>query len=282
MTEQAPQVEGQAQAPEATGQAPEQNNVQKAWYDGAPEEVVGYIQNKKWDNPLKAVEGYRNLEKFQGVPPEQIIKLPKDMTEQGAMDEIYNRLGRPESADKYEIKLPEGVPVDQGRIQAMAQVAHASGLNPKQLNALAEADAQYQSAVMQEISKQQQVELDGLKKEWGNAFGEREELARRFVSKNLPEGIDKQAMLTAIENAIGTANMLKMFANAGYGLKEHSIPDASGDRPYGYTKEQAISDKKQMMDEIKGDNTRLGNYNKGIGADIEKMKRLNAIIAGQA
>jgi hypothetical protein len=273
---EAPEMEGQGVAPETAGQAVEQNN----WYNGADEETIGYIQNKGWDNPLKAVEGYKNLEKFQGVAPEQILKLPKDMTEDGSLDEVYTRLGRPETPDAYNLELPEGVQVNEDRVQSMASVAHKVGLNDNQLNALAAADAEYQAQYMQEVSKQQQVELQGLEKEWGAAFPEREEMARRFVRNTLPDGVDKEAFLTQIENAIGTANMLKMFANAGQSQREHGVPDSSGDRPYGYTREQAVSDKKTLMDEIKADPARLANYNKGVGPDLDKMKRLNTIITG--
>lgn len=281
MTEQAPVAEGQASAPPAQGQATQ------AWYEGhnfAPEDI-GFIQNKGWDDPVKPIQAYKNLEKFHGVPADQLIKLPKNFEDPGALDPVYDRLGRPASPDKYEIKLPEGVKVDEGRLKAAREVGHKLGLNTKQMQALAEFDANYMGEAMKafeaERTQKMEADLKGLEKEWGTHFEERAELGRRFVRNSLPAGIDKEATLSAIENAIGTALTLKLFANAGEKtMREHNVPDSSGDRPFGYTREQAAADKKSLMDELKADKTRLDNYNKGIGPDVEKMKRINQIMSG--
>lgn len=281
MTEQAPVAEGQASAPPAQGQATQ------AWYEGhnfAPEDI-GFIQNKGWDDPVKPIQAYKNLEKFHGVPADQLIKLPKNFEDPGALDPVYDRLGRPASPDKYEIKLPDGVQMDEGRLKAAREVGHKLGLNTKQMQALAEFDANYMGEAMKafeaERTQKMEADLKGLEKEWGKHFEERAELGRRFVRNSLPAGIDKEATLAAIENAIGTALTLKLFANAGEKtMREHNVPDSSGDRPFGYTKEQAAADKKSLMDELKADKTRLDNYNKGIGPDVEKMKRINQIMSG--
>lgn len=278
----APNVEGEAQA------APGNDGQAKHWWDGQnlKDEDIGYIQNKGWaDSPVKAIEAYRNLEKFHGVPADQILKLPKDMKADGAMDAIWNRLGRPETADKYDIKMPEGAPVDQNRLNAAKAVGHKIGLSNAQIQALAEFDMQYGQTAREEYQKtvaaQHETELKALEKEWGKHYEERAELGRRFVRNSLPQGVDKEALLSAIEGAIGTANTLKLFANAGEKVsREDRVPDTSGDRPFGYTREQALSDKSMLMAELKGDRTRLDNYNKGIGPDIEKMNRLNKVIAG--
>lgn len=283
MNATAPQAEGQAEAPEA-GQAIQPET--KAWYDGYEfqEEDIGYIQNKGWDDPVKAISAYKNLEKFQGVPADQLIKLPKDVNQDGALDPVYDKLGRPESPDKYEISLPEGVQVDENRLNLAKEVGHKIGLNNKQIQALAEFDATYQQQAIEQhykdVELKQAQELDALQKEWGKGFEERAELGRRFVRNNLPSGLDKEATLSAIEGAIGTAAMLKMFANAGDKFREDSVPDSSGDRPFGYTREQALADRKSLMDELAGDKTRLATYNQGKGTDFEKMKKLNSIITG--
>lgn len=277
MTDQAPVIEGQAPADQ--GQA--------IWYEGhnfTPEDI-GFIQNKGWDDPVKPIQAYKNLEKFHGVPADQLIKLPKSFDEEGALDPVYDRLGRPASPDKYEIKLPEGVQADDTRMNLVKQVAHKIGLNPKQLQALAEADAKYMGeatkAYEAERAQKMEAEVNALQKEWGTHFEERAELGRRFVRNSLPAGIDKEATLSAIEGAIGTALTLKLFANAGEKtIKEHNVPDSSGDRPFGYTKEQASADKKSLMDELKADPSRLANYNKGVGPDIDKMNRINKILSG--
>lgn len=277
---EAPAAEGQELSPEGNGQANENNQ----WYDSAPDEVKGYIQNKGWDDPVKAVTAYQNLEKFHGVPEDQLLKLPKDFNEEGALDPVYDKLGRPESPDKYEINIPEGVQVDETRLNQAKEIGHKIGLNSQQVQALVDFDASYQQQAVEQYQKdieiKQTQEVEALKKEWGDHFEERAELGRRFVRNNLPEGLDKEATLSAIEEAIGTAATLKLFANAGDKFKEDRVPDSSGDRPFGYTREQAAADKKALMDELAGDQERLKVYNQGKGTDFERMKKLNAIISG--
>ena len=277
MIDQAPNDAGQAAdaAPVEEGQA-------KTWYDGANDETVGYIQNKGWEeNPLGALESYQALEKFQGVGPDQIMKFPKDGE---PMDDIYSRLGRPDEAAGYAWESTEGAEVDNTRLDMYKEVAHKAGISQEQFKALADADAGYYSEAMAAhsaaVEQKQTAELTALKSEWGDAFNERNELSRRYITANIPDGVDKNEMLEAIESAVGTATMLKLFANSGAGSQEAKLPDSGGDRPFGYSPEQAKSDRVELMQAIQSDPARLNNYNLGSGGDIDKIKRLNKIIAG--
>lgn len=290
MTEStAPAEEGQAAevAPSETGQANEnvEQQTQSAWYDSADDEIKGYIQNKGWDDPIKAVKSYKELEQYRGASEDQLIKMPK---EGESWDAVYDKLGRPESPDKYEIDLGENVPqIDEQRLNTFKSLAHELGLNNEQAQKIAEADSQYAQQFMQQhqeqINEQHQVELNELEKEWGSAFEERTELGRRFIRQNLPSDVeDKEGMLNSIEQAIGPRAMLKLFASAGEkGLsREDNVPDSSGDRPYGYSPEQAKADKATLMKEIQANPERLATYNKGKGPDNDKMKRLIEIASG--
>lgn len=285
MTEAAVQAEGQveasAQTPEAQGETPATATHEATWYDNAPDEVKGYIQNKGWDDPLKAVEGYKNLEQFHGVDPDRLLKLPKDGE---PMDEIYDRLGRPEDATGYEFSAPEGMEVDEGRLTGFKQKAHEIGINQAQFEQLAAWDAEFMNSAIaaanEAKAQQQEAELEAVKKEMGEGFQERAELGRRFIKNNLPSDVDKDGLLNAIEDAIGTGNMIRLFGNAGANSAgEDKVPDSGGDRPYGYTKEQAAADKSALMSELKADTARLEAYNKGVGADYDKMKRLNKLLS---
>lgn len=282
----APVSEGQAPATEAltTDTTPVVSETPTAWYAGATDETVGYIQNKGWtENALSAVESYQALEKFQGASEHELMRFPKDPAAEGAMDDIYTRMGRPDTADKYTVELPEGVQMDESRLGAITTAAHKHGVSQEALQAIALAEAEHGATAMaaraEEIATQQEIEYKNLQQEWGANHAEREELARRGLRDVLPEGTDKVALSTAIEEAIGTANTLKLFANVGQGRREDSIHDSSGDKPFGYTKEQASSDKSTLMAELKGDKERLSLYNKGVGDDINKMKRFNEILS---
>lgn len=294
MNEAAPvAAEGQAEpAPEPQGQGEPQ-----AWFDveGVTDEQKGYIQNKGWqDDPLKVIDAYQNLEKFQGVPADQLLKLPKDMEEVGALDEIYTRLGRPEEPGGYgEFELPEGTPegfsLDKGRMEWADGLAHKLGLNKAQRDALVGETINFEGQAMAEFQKsievEQSAQLEALKGEWGAAFDERSDLGKKAVRALMPEGADKEQVLNAIESAVGTAMMLKIFANAGEHMGEDKVHDSSdGVRPYGFSPEQAKAEKAQLMDELKDptNKDRLKAFNDGKGVDYKRIEQLNNIIFGVA
>lgn len=280
--ETAPAEDGQAAeaAPAEEGQATE-----TTWYEGANDETIGYLQNKGWDkDPLKAISSYQELEKFNGADADHLMKIPKDMAEDGALDSIYDRLGRPEAADKYTLDLGD-IQVDQTRMSMASEVAHKAGLNNAQFEALAKADAEYTAAAQEtynkEVAQQQEIEYQTLQKEWGPKAAEREELARRGLRSMLPQGVDKDSLTAKIEDAIGTANTLRLFANVGEKMsKEDVIHDSEGTHRFGYTKEQATADRVILMDELAGDIERRNIYNSNKGPDVAKMKRLNEMISG--
>jgi hypothetical protein len=289
--------EGAPSAPAAPTPAPEA----KPWYDGASDEDVGYIQNKGWDKatPLEAVKAYQNLEKFHGVPADQLLRLPKDMNAEGALDPVYDRLGRPNTPDKYAWEpspetakaleaagLPAGA--NEERMKAITPIAHKLGLNPQQFQALADADAAFIAQMQAQADKQYQedsaAKMAELKSQWGPKADERMELARRAVKAALPEGVDAQGFMEHMERGGYTAEMLKMFANIAEGkgvVREDDLPGATGPSQFGYTREQALYDRKALADAIKADPERLSNFNKGKGPDIDKMRRLNERVAAQ-
>lgn len=290
MTEQAPSAPAEAGQAQGQGAPPASGNNDKPWYDGLglKDEDVGYIQNKKWSSPVDVITGYKNLEKFHGVPADQLIKLPKDFADEKAMGEVYNRLGRPENKDGYEFKAPEGIKLDEDRMNWAKEVSHKIGLNKAQHAALIQATLEYEGGLMSEAEKEIQritgEQLEGLKKEWGDAFPEREALGKRAVKAFLPGDADqKAALMNSIESAIGTAAMLKLFANIGEKMGEDKIHSSNdGDRPFGYTPQQAKADIESLMNELKDPNNRdrLNAYNQGKGKDYDNMVRLQKIAYG--
>lgn len=259
------------------------------WYNGVEPETVGYIQNKKWDGkdgPLKALEGYRNLEKFHGVPADQIIKLPRD-DDAEAWGKVYQRLGRPESADKYgEVQVPEGVSLNPDLIKQFDDIFFSHNLTKSQRDSIVKAYASKEAEVMSARQKELEMMIvtqrEQLKSEWGQKYDERLDLAKRAVRAGLPADVDKDATLAAIEEAVGPVVFGKMFSNLADKMKlgeDIMLDGTKNEGRYGYTKEQAMEDRRMLMAEITGDRNRLDMYNKNTGPDVLKMQRLNEIIS---
>lgn len=176
------------------------------------------VKAKGWKGPADALLSYQNLEKVFGADKAgRTILAPKSDDDADGWSAVYNRLGRPESADKYELPVPDG---DDGSFaQAAAPVLHELGLTTKQAKGLAEwwnkASTSRIEAADEAFSKQSEAEYAALKGEWGAAAAQNEELAKRAVLKFGKEaGID-EATFDSLERAIGTAKVMKLFHAIG-------------------------------------------------------------------
>ena len=116
-------------APVAETAAPSIDTSDK-WYSTVNQENHGYIENKGWKGPDDMLNSYMGLEKMRGVPEDQILKIPLAEDADG-MNEMYNRLGRPETADGYELGLEEG---DYSKWYT--ETVHGLGLNNEQAKGL--------------------------------------------------------------------------------------------------------------------------------------------------
>src|SRR3972149_3189707 len=71
---------------------------------GLPENTRDYVTNKGWKSPTDLLTSYQKLESQLGVDK---IALPKEGDAES--EKAWRaKLGVPDAADKYELKLPEG------------------------------------------------------------------------------------------------------------------------------------------------------------------------------
>jgi hypothetical protein len=194
------------------------------WTQGLADESRGYIQNKGWKDPGSLLDSYRNLEKLHGVPPEQIIKLPKDPNDKAAWDQISQKLGRPEKPDGYKIPMPEKGGDPEFAKWAQQQLFE-NGIPAKAGETLvakfneyvaSQAKAREDAAAVERTNANTQ-----LQKEWGSAYNHEVEVAKRACATF---GVDP-ATVDKIESAIGFDGVIKLFNKIGKGLGEASFID---------------------------------------------------------
>ena len=263
------------QAAEGQGSEVVNNN----WYESLEGEQLGYVQNKGWnteDGHKNMLKAYQELERFKGAPADKLIKLPED----GDYSEVYNKLGRPESPEGYEFAPNEGMELDEGRMSWFSNAAHELGLNKQQHNALVKATYDYEASVKAESEERAELErtnnLNQLKKEWGAAYDERIVLGKRAARAFADDG-----MLNALEDSIGSNTaVLKMFAKIGESISEDKLPNAESETKFGYSREQAQSDFKELKESINADKERLNVFNTAKGKDWDKFQSLLRVING--
>lgn len=241
------------------------------WYAGMPEDLRGYVQLKGWKDQSAAVESYRNLEKLRGVPAERLLSLP-EKADDPAWGQVWERLGRPQTADQYELSKLEGA--DPAFAGEASKWFHEAGIPKAQAHALAQKFNQYAAAQQQAAdearAQQAEIEWGELKKEWGQSFPQQEEMARRAARQF---GMDEET-LSALEHAMGPKKLMQLWARIGEGLGEspaHGM--ASGSQSFAMTPEAAKARITQLMGDKEWSAKYIGG-NTEAKAEMERLHRL--------
>lgn len=218
--------------------APAQQGQQGNWYDSYSEDVRGLIQNKGWKDPIDAISSYSNLEKLLGADKAgRGLVLPKEDADASEWGKVYDRLGRPTTPDGYKLPVPDG---DTGEFAKVAAGKfHELGLTARQAEQLADWYNQ-QAGGMQQQSTQQllvqsEQEMAALEGEWGQEYDANIEASRRAVR----EFGFNQDELDAMERGLGTANMMKKFAEIGKRLGESQFVEGKNSGNFGMSPEAA-------------------------------------------
>ena len=239
------------------------------WYDSIEDnDLKGYLQNKGWKDPTELANGYRNLEKLVGS---EKVPLPKGAEDKDGWNRVYDALGRPKTADEYKLPVPEGQPDTFAK--AASGKFHELGLSAQQAQGLAawwnETSQGQMTQAQQQSAQKTEADLTAIKSEWGQAYTENLELGRRAAREF---GLDG-GKLTAIENAMGTGEMLKFMAKIGRGLTEHNFEGGKSTNSFGMTPEAAQS----RIAALRQDQAWATKYISGDADAQSEMKRLMAV-----
>jgi len=246
---------------------------QKNWYDGADAELIGHIQTKGWDDPVKAAKAHRELEKAMGG--DKRIAIPSDDASAEDMATFYQKLGRPESADKYELpEAGEGVSGNKEFEGAFKNWAFEAGLNAKQTALLA---GKYNEFAAEMLSDQNNIsdelEVEGkaeLKKAWGSEYGNQMEAAKRALEEHGVKDVSADDMVV-------NPALLKLVAGVGKRLMEDEHVGGDGSNTgFGMTPEQA----RDQKDKLLGNKEFNAAYLSGDKQKVAKINRLTEIAAG--
>lgn len=173
-----------------------------------------YVGDKGWKTPSDMLKSYRELETFSS----NRVSLPKDGDDEDSWKNLYSKLGKPESADKYEI---EGV--DEKLKPEIQELLYKNNVLPKDVKGLIEGYNQFianrQKLNDELIAQNQQKDLDEVMSEWGEKATKNKEIARRGA--NLLE-LDEET-LSVMEQSMGTKKFLKSMLKLGEAISEDSL-----------------------------------------------------------
>ncbi|MFN3432748.1 MAG: hypothetical protein ACK46X_22730, partial [Candidatus Sericytochromatia bacterium] len=149
----------------------------QSWLEGLklPDDVRDHATIKKYAaNPEALARAVIHLEGHMGVPAEQLIRLPKPDDAEGNAA-LWNRLGRPETPDKFDVKLPEGSDLDKAALDSFLATLHKAGpMTPAMAQAAADWYGGFAKQTAEAADKLYKAEQDRvtleLKQELGGAY----------------------------------------------------------------------------------------------------------------
>lgn len=211
---------------EENGSAPAGNPVEETgqWFDGFQSpEVKDWVATKGWKSPEAAAQSAWNLERFMGADKAgRGIVWPKDESDVDGWNNVYNKLGRPETPDGYGLTAPEGA--DDSFVKSITPVMHKYGISKTQAAGLAEAYSQYAAQQGEALEAQwvdeSSKQFASLQKEWGQDFEKNAEMAKRALKY---AGLTEEQGM-ALEKALGVDTANKMLAFYGSNYVEHASP----------------------------------------------------------
>ncbi len=269
MTDQMTPGDGQGQ--QQTQQTQQTPPAGVAWLPGADELTVGYVQNKGWDNPAKAVESYRNLEKLFGADKAgNTVVLPKPDAQPAELDAFYNRLGRPASADGYKIPVPEGS--DPAFSKVAAQWFFENGVPAKAAEGIATKWNEFakQQAELADQTRVEKftVEDQALRKKWGAAFDQNLGQVKSFYQA---AGLD-ETVIDALQESMGHLRTMEFLHSLAIKTGEPEFVNGQTQPGFGgaMTPEQA----KARVEDLKADPTWRAKYLNGDVTAKDEMARL--------
>ena len=219
-----PTTEAPQQTEQPISSTTEQPTVAKSWKEAISEEYRKDPNIEKFTEIDALAKSYINATRMIG---QDKVAVPNENSTDDQWNEVYAKLGRPESADKYKLDVKsEAVPIEDGAIKQFAETSHKLGLNNKQAQGILE----YYKSMMEGSAQQSKVDTETaqaqaeqqLRQEWGKTFEENVKKAGSVAKANL--GVDVLDMQLKDGTRLGDhPDIIKGFAKIADMMSEDTI-----------------------------------------------------------
>lgn len=259
------------------------------WHHGVDAEILGHWNNKgvKLDDPkFVAVEmskQAREAEKYIGVPPAQLIKLPKDANDQAGWNTVYSRLGVPAEAKDYDftgIKHADGKELPAALADALRPALLAARV-PKDRGAeVAKAVVKHLDDINAASTAEATAKVDAEKAELAKSWGKNADFNRLTAMQGAKRlGVDPETV-ALLEKHVGYSKVMEMFRKIGAGTNEDTFHDGGG--PGGTGTPTTVEGAKSRLAELQRDPAWAKRWADGDPVAKKEWQDLTVIIAGVA
>jgi hypothetical protein len=209
----------------------QQPTVNKTWKEAISEEFRSDPNIEKFTEIDALAKSYINATKMIG---QDKVAVPNKNSTEDQWNEVYDKLGRPESADKYQLDVKSDVaPIDDGAVKQFAENAHKLGLSNKQAQGVLE----FYKTSMEGTAQQSKVDTETaqvqaeqeLRQEWGREFESNVQRAGALAKANMNPDILDLELKSGIR--VGDhPELIKGFAKIASMMSEDKIvsPESDG------------------------------------------------------
>lgn len=159
------------------------------------------------------------------------IPVPNKFATEEDWNKVYEKLGRPKSAEEYKFNLPEDKTVDETALKSFADQAHKLGLLPGQADGVVKF---YNDMIGAELSNANSIAVAArekatseLKTEWGQAYDQKIAAANNVVRSVLPDGFMSMNMEDGTKLGDNPV-VIKAFAMLAEKMGEDKIVSSDG------------------------------------------------------
>ncbi len=203
------------------------------WYQGLPEDIRDEPSLKSFKDISGLAKSYVHAQRAIGADK---VPLPSKHATADDWKKFWTKVGMPEKLDDYKVEVPQGK-LSEEDAKWFKEVAYETGVLPekaqqflgKYLEKLDKDVANFNGS----IEKRQQEWDQALKQEWGAAYEQKLEVAKRALKHIGDPALEK----VLHDSGFGTnPNLIKAFTKFGEMLKEDKVV---GDKPGMYSPAEA-------------------------------------------
>ena len=218
------------------------STTQSTWKDSISEEFRKDPNIEKFTEIDALAKSYINATRMIG---QDKVVIPTNNSTEEQWNEVYDKLGRPESAEKYSLDAKSKVvSLDENAVKQFAETSHKLGLNNKQAQGLLDFYKQNMEGTAQQAkidteTAQAQAEQE-LRSEWGREFDAKVKQASSLAKANIkPEILD---MTLSNGTRLGDhPEIIKGFAKIAGMMSEDKIVS---------TESESVQSNQSIQDEI--------------------------------
>jgi hypothetical protein len=245
----------------------------ESWLDSfdLPDDVRESKTLAQHKDAASALKSYVNAERMLG----DRIPMP-DPGDEAAMNELYDKLGRPASANEYELPkdgMPKDVQLDESLLASAYEEGHRLGLTKRQMAGMVRWQAEAASAAAKQYDESSSARIQEaaakLRADFGEAYDQEMELAQTAAASFGGEELWAELTAAGVGN---NPNVIKAFAKVGRAMADDEIIGSGGRSKHTPTTENAMLE----LTRLQADPAFMERYGKGEEAAVKQMTELFA------